>query len=94
MIGLGEGFFLYIMFGLTILIVYPIVLLFNIRGSNLYVNSQNTLKTFYLVLIYIVNLIIALLIIRTFRTDGMIFLSILSTISLIFILNRSRKKCL
>jgi hypothetical protein len=94
MIGLGEGFFLYIMFGLTILIVYPIVLLFNIRGSNLYVNSQNTLKTFYLVLIYIVNLIIALLIIRTFRTDGMIFLSILSTISFIFILNRSRKKCL
>jgi hypothetical protein len=94
MIGLGEGFFLYIMFGLTILIVYPIIILFIIRGSNLYLNSQNNLKTFYLGLIYIVNLIIALLIIRTFRTDGMIFLSILSTISLIFILNRSRKKCL
>jgi hypothetical protein len=94
MIGLGEGFYLYIMFALTILIVYPIVILSNIRGSKLYVNSQNTLKTFYLVLIYIVNLIIALLIIRTFRTDGMILLSILSTILLIFILNRTRRKCL
>ena len=94
MIGLGEGFFLYIMFALTILIVYPMVILYNIRGSNLYVNSQNTLKKFYLVLTYIVNLIIALLIIRTFRTDGMLFLSILSAISLIFILNRKRRKCL
>jgi uncharacterized membrane protein len=93
MIGLGEGFFLYIMFALTILIVYPIVILSNIRGSNLYRSSQNTLKTFYLALTYIVNLIIALLIIRIFRFDGMLFLSILSAISLIFILNRKRRKC-
>jgi hypothetical protein len=94
MIGLGEGFFLYMMFALIILIVYPIVILFIIRGSNLYLNSQNNLKTFYLGLIYIVNLIITLFIIRTFRTDGMLFLSIISTIALIFILNRTRRKCL
>lgn len=94
MIGLGEGFFLYIMFALTILIVFPITILFIVRGSNLYANSQNTLKTFYLVLIYIFNFIIALLFIRTFRFDGMLVLAILSTISLIFILKRNQKKCL
>lgn len=94
MTGLGEGFFLYMIVALIILIVYPIGILFVIRGSNFYVNSQNNLKTFYLILIYVVNLIITLFIIRTFRTEGMLFLSIISTISLIFILNRTRRKCL
>lgn len=94
MIGLGAGIFYNLVFALTILIVYPLVILLLIRSSNFYVNSQNKLKNFYLVLVYLINFLITLLVIRNFRMKGMLILSILLVIFLSFNLVRTRKNAL
>ncbi len=94
MTGLGAGIFYYLVFALTILIVYPLVILLLVRSSNFYVNSQNKLKNFYLVLVYLINFLITLLVIRNFRMKGMLILSILLVIFLSFNLVRTRKNAL
>ena len=91
MTGLGAGIFYYLVFALIILIVYPLVILILVRSSNFYVNSQNKLKNFYLVLVYLINLFVTLLVIRNFRMKGMLTLSILMVIYLSFNLVRTRK---
>ncbi len=91
MTGLGAGIFYYLVFALTILIVYPLVILLLVRSSNFYVNSQNKLKNFYLVLVYLINFLITLLVIRNFRMKGMLILSILLVIFLTFNLIKTRK---
>ena len=94
MTGLGAGIFYYLVFALTILIVYPLVILLLVRSSNFYVNSQNKLKNFYLVLVYLINFLVTLLVIRNFRMKGMLTLSILLVIYLSFNLVRTRKNAL
>ena len=94
MTGLGAGIFYYLVFALIILIVYPLVILILVRSSNLYVNSQNKLKNFYLVLVYLINFLVTLLVIRNFRKKGMLILSILLVIFLSFNLVRTRKNAL
>jgi len=94
MTGLGAGIFYYLVFALTILIVYPLVILLLVRSSNFYVNSQNKLKNFYLVLVYLINFLITLLVIRNFRMKGMLILSILLVIFLSINLVRTRKNAL
>ena len=94
MTGLGAGIFYYLVFALIILIVYPLVILILVRSSNLYVNSQNKLKNFYLVLVYLINFLVTLLVIRNFRMKGMLTLSILMVIFLSFNLVRTRKNAL
>jgi len=94
MTGLGAGFFYYLVFALTILIVYPLVIFLLVRSSNLYVNSQNKLKNFYLVLVYLINFLVTLFVIRNFRMKGMLTLSILLVIYLSFNLVRTRKNAL
>ena len=94
MTGLGAGIFYYLVFALIILIVYPLVILLLVRSSNFYVNSQNKLKNFYLVLVYLINFLITLLVIRNFRMKGMLILSILLVIFLSFNLVRTRKNAL
>ena len=94
MTGLGAGIFYYLVFALIILIVYPLVILILVRSSNLYVNSQNKLKNFYLVLVYLINFLVTLLVIRNFRMKGMLTLSILMVIYLSFNLVRTRKNAL
>ncbi len=91
MTGLGAGIFYYLVFALTILIVYPLVILLLVRSSNFYVNSQNKLKNFYLVLVYLINFLITLLVIRNVRMKGMLILSILLVIFLTFNLIKTRK---
>jgi hypothetical protein len=91
MTGLGAGIFYYLVFALTILIVYPLVILLLVRSSNFYVNSQNKLKNFYLVLVYLINFLVTLLVIRNFRMKGMLILSILLVIFLTFNLIKTRK---
>ena len=91
MTGLGAGIFYYLVFALIILIVYPLVILILVRSSNFYVNSQNKLKNFYLVLVYLINLFVTLLVIRNFRMKGMLTLSILMVIYLSFNLIKTRK---
>ncbi len=91
MTGLGAGIFYYLVFALIILIVYPLVILILVRSSNLYVNSQNKLKNFYLVLVYLINFLVTLLVIRNFRMKGMLTLSILMVIYLSFNLIKTRK---
>jgi hypothetical protein len=91
MTGLGAGIFYYLVFALTILIVYPLVILLLVRSSNFYVNSQNKLKNFYLVLVYLINFLITLLVIRNFLMKGMLILSILLVIFLSFNIVRTRK---
>jgi hypothetical protein len=91
MTGLGAGIFYYVVFALTILIVYPLVILLLVRSSNFYVNSQNKLKNFYLVLVYLINFLVTLLVIRNFRMKGMLILSILLVIFLTFNLIKTRK---
>jgi hypothetical protein len=91
MTGLGAGFFYYLVFALTILIVYPLVIFLLVRSSNLYVNSQNKLKNFYLVLVYLINFLVTLFVIQNFRMKGMLTLSILLVIYLSFNLVRTRK---
>ena len=94
MTGLGAGIFYYLVFALIILIVYPLVILILVRSSNLYVNSQNKLKNFYLVLVYLINFLVTLLVIRNFRMKGMLTLSILMVIYLSFNLIKTRKNAL
>jgi prepilin signal peptidase PulO-like enzyme (type II secretory pathway) len=94
MTGLGEGFFYYIVFSLTILIVYPFVITLLFRSSNLYASSQTKLKIFYLVLVYLINFLIILSIIRTFRMKGMLMLSILLIVYMIFNLINTKKNAL
>jgi|LakMenE01Jun11ns_1017448.scaffolds.fasta_scaffold9550901_1 hypothetical protein len=94
MTGLGEGFFYYIVFSLTILIVYPFVITLLVRSSNLYASSQTKLKIFYLVLVYLINFLIILSIIRTFRMKGMLMLSILLIVYMIFNLINTKKNAL
>ena len=94
MTGLGEGFFYYIVFSLTILIVYPFVITLLVRSSNLYSSSQTKLKIFYLVLVYLINFLIILSIIRTFRMKGMLMLSILLIVYMIFNLINTKKNAL
>ena len=91
MTGLGAGIFYYLVFALTILIVYPLVILLLVRSSNFYVNSQNKLKNFYLFLVYLINFLITLLVIRNVRMKGMLILSILLVIFLTFNLIKTRK---
>jgi hypothetical protein len=91
MTGLGAGILYYLVFALTILIVYPLVILLLVRSSNFYVNSQNKLKNFYLVLVYLINFLVTLLVIRNFRMKGMLILSILLVIFLTFNLIKTRK---
>ena len=91
MTGLGAGIFYYLVFALIILIVYPLVILILVRSSNFYVNSQNKLKNFYLVLVYLINFLVTLLVIRNFRMKGMLTLSILMVICLSFNLIKTRK---
>ena len=94
MTGLGAGIFYYLVFALIFLIVYPLVILILVRSSNLYVNSQNKLKNFYLVLVYLINFLVTLLVIRNFRMKGMLTLSILMVIYLSFNLIKTRKNAL
>jgi len=91
MTGLGAGIFYYLVFALTILIVYPLVILLLVRSSNFYVNSQNKLKNFYLVLVYLINFLVTLFVIQNFRMKGMLILSILLVIFLTFNLIKTRK---
>jgi hypothetical protein len=94
MTGLGAGIFYYVVFALTILIVYPLVILLLVRSSNFYVNSQNKLKNFYLVLVYLINFLVTLLVIRNFRMKGMLILSILLVIYMSYNLITIRKNVL
>ena len=91
MTGLGAGIFYYVVFALTILIVYPLVILLLVRNSSFYVDSQNKLKNFYLVLVYLINFLVTLFVIRNFRMKGMLILSILLVIFLTFNLIKTRK---
>ena len=94
MTGLGAGIFYYVVFALTILIVYPLVILLLVRNSSFYVDSQNKLKNFYLVLVYLINFLVTLFVIRNFRMKGMLTLSILMVIYLSFNLIKTRKNAL
>jgi len=94
MTGLGAGIFYYVVFALTILIVYPLAILLLVRSSSFYVDSQNKLKNFYLVLVYLINFLLTLFFIRNFRMKGMLTLSILMVIYLSFNLIKTRKNAL
>jgi len=94
MTGLGAGIFYYVVFALTILIVYPLVILLLVRSSNFYLNSQNKLKNFYLVLVYLINFLVTLFVIQNFRMKGMLTLSILLIIYMSYNLITIRKNVL